>query len=167
MSADQQVPKEDLVVKRIVEAPLEEAWKAWTEPEYVMRWWGPKHFTSPACEIDLREGGRYIFCMQAPPEWGGAVHYSSGVYTRIVPMERLEFTQSLTDEEGNLIDPVSIGMPADFPQVIRTVVQFRAIGDLTEMTITEFDWDPTNQMYANSLAGLHQSIDKMAESLKD
>ena len=79
-------------------------------------------------------------------------------------MERLEFTQSLSDRDGNRIDPITIGMPTDFPREIRTVVVFKAKGSMTELTITEYDW-PVSQMYVYSLAGLHQSIDKLAESL--
>jgi uncharacterized protein YndB with AHSA1/START domain len=156
--------KEDLVVTRIIDAPIELVWKAWADPEYVMRWWGPKYWTSPTCKIDLREGGKYLFCMRASKEQGGQDSYSTGVYKKIVPMQRLEFTQSLADKDGNKIDPASVGMPPDFPKEIRTVIVFKAKGDMTELTITEYDWTP-GQMYVYALAGMHQSIDKLAESL--
>ena len=159
------VKKEDLVVTRIIDAPLEMVWKAWTDPEQVKRWWGPKNYISPTCKIDLREGGKYIFCMRAPEDQGGQDSYTSGVYKKIVPMERLEFTQSLSDQDGNRIDPAQLGMPPDFPKEIRTVIVFKAKGNMTELTITEYDW-PVSQMYVYSLAGLHQSIDKLAEILK-
>ena len=48
------LPKRDLVITRIIDAPLELVWKAWTDPQYVMRWWGPEFYTSPTCKIDLR-----------------------------------------------------------------------------------------------------------------
>ena len=159
--------KEDLVVTRIIDAPVEMVWKAWTEPEHVRKWWGPKYYTSPYCKIDLREGGRFVFCMRAPAEHGGQDTYTSGVYKKIVPIEYLEFTQGLSDKDGNPIDPQQVGMPPDFPAEIRTTVVFRAIrDDMTELTITEYDW-PVSQMYAYSLAGLHQTIDKMTASLKE
>jgi len=158
------VRKEDLVVTRILDAPLEMVWRAWTVPEHVMRWWGPKHYTSPTCKIDLREGGTYVFCMRAPQEQGGQDMYTAGVYQKIVPMERLEFTQGLSDKDGNRIDPAQVGMPPDFPAEIRTTIVFKAKGDMTELTITEHDW-PVGNMYVYSLAGMHQSIDKMAEAL--
>ena len=156
--------REDIVVTRILDAPLEMVWKAWTDPEHVKRWWGPKHYTSPTCKIDLHEGGKYVFCMRAPEDQGGQDSFTAGVYKKIVPLELLEFTQSLSDKDGNKIDPVQVGMPPDFPREIRTVVIFKAKGDMTELTITEYDW-PVSQMYVYSLAGLHQSIDKLAESL--
>jgi uncharacterized protein YndB with AHSA1/START domain len=156
--------KEDLIITRIIDSPLELVWKAWTEPEHVMRWWGPKYYTSPSCKIDLRVGGRYLFCMRAPDDQGGQDSYTAGVYKRIVPMELLEFTQSLADKDGNKIDPVRVGMPPDFPKEIRTVVVFKAKGSMTELTITEYGWT-AGQMYVYSLAGMHQSIDKLAEAL--
>jgi uncharacterized protein YndB with AHSA1/START domain len=159
--------KEDLVVARIIDAPIELVWKAWTDPEHVMKWWGPKYYTSPSCKIDLREGGRYVFCMRAPQEQGGQDSYTAGIFKKIVPMELLEFTQGMADQDGNPIDPAQAGMPPDFPKAIRTVVTFKRFrGDMTELTVTEYAW-PASQMMVYSIAGLHQSIDKLIESLKN
>ena len=158
------VQKEDLVVKRIIDAPLELVWKAWTDPEHVKRWWGPKYYTSPSAKIDLRVGGKYIFCMRAPADQGGQDMYTAGIYKEIVPLKRLEFTQGLSDKDGNPIDPAQLGMPPDFPKEIRTVIVFQAKGNMTELTITEYDWT-VSQMMVYSYAGMQQSIDKLADSL--
>jgi uncharacterized protein YndB with AHSA1/START domain len=156
--------KQDLVFNRVLDIPVELVWKGWTDPKMVMLWWGPKDFTSPTCEIDLREGGRYLFCMRAPKEYGGQDYYSAGVYTKIMPMERLEFTQILADKDGNLIDPAQVGMPPDFPKEIKMVIEFKAQGDQTELTITEYDWT-VGPMSKNSVAGMNQSLDKFAASI--
>ena len=156
--------KRDLVVTRIIDAPIELVWKAWTDPQYVMRWWGPEFYTSPTCKIDLREGGSYLFCMRAPQDQGGQDSYTTGVYKKITPMERLEFTQSLADKDGNRITPDKVGMPPDFPAEVRIEVVFTAKKGMTEIMITEYDW-PVSQMYVYALAGMHQSIDKLAASL--
>ena len=155
---------EDLVVKRILDAPLERVWQAWADPEQVMRWWGPKYYTCPSARIDLRQGGRYVFAMRAPQEQGAQVSYISGVYKVVVPMQLLEFGQSLSDEDGNLIDPAQEGMPPGFPLETRTTVAFRTIRDMTELTVTEYDW-PVSQMMIYSFAGLHQMVDKLSEAL--
>ncbi len=158
--------KVDLVVKRIIDAPVDLVWKAWTEPDQVTKWWGPEGFTSPSCKIDLREGGSYIFCMRAPADMGGFEHYSSGVYKKIIPMERLEFTQCLSDKEGSALDPAVIGMPADFPKELTVVIEFKKLKcDMTEITITEHEWIP-GQMYVYSIAGMQQTIDKLAANVK-
>jgi len=57
--------KQDLVVTRVFDAPVEDVWRAWSDGEHVMHRWGPKGFTSPACKMDFREGGKYIFHMRA------------------------------------------------------------------------------------------------------
>lgn len=160
-----QIQKTDLVVKRIIDAPIETVWKAWTDPEQVKRWWGPKDYTSPMCKIDLREGGKYLFAMRAPKEQGGQDSYTAGVYKKIVSMELLDFTQGLSDKDGDPIDPAQMGMPPDFPREIHTVATFEKLKcDMTKLTVTEYDW-PVSQMYVYSLAGLQQSIDKLDESL--
>lgn len=155
-----------LVITRILDAPIERVWQAWTDPELVRRWWGPHHFSAPEARIDLRVGGRYVFAMLAPPEMGGQVSYSAGEYLRIEPPHLLEFTQHLSDPEGNPIDPVSIGMPPDFPPEIRTTVSFRARGQVTEVVVTERSWAP-GQMAVYSELGMRQSLDKMQAALDE
>ena len=155
------VKKEDLIVTRIIDAPLDLVWKAWTEPEQVVHWWGPKYYTSPSCKIDLRVGGKYIFAMQAPVDQGEQISYTAGIYQRVVPMQILEFTQGLADKDGNRIDPQGAGMPPDFPKELHTVVTFKAIGDMTEITITQQGWTPS-QMFVYALAGTQQQTDKLA-----
>ena len=163
-SSTTHIQKEDLVIKRIIDAPIAMVWKAWTEPEHVMRWWGPKSYTSPSAKIDLRVGGKYIFCMRAPQEQGGQDSYTAGVYQRIVPLELLEFSKWLADSDGNPIDPVTAGLPPDFPREMRTVITFMPKGEMTQLTINESGWTPS-QMFVYALAGTHQSIDKLADSL--
>jgi uncharacterized protein YndB with AHSA1/START domain len=153
--------KEDLVVTRIIDAPVDAVWNAWTDPEQVRQWWGPKDYGSPSCKIDLRVGGSYVFAMQAPAGQGGQVSYTAGVYQRIVPMQLLAFTQGLSDAEGNRIDPQQAGMPPEFPKELHTTVTFRPRGDMTELTITMSGWVPS-QMFVYALAGTQQQTDKLA-----
>lgn len=158
----------DIKLTRIIDAPVAVAWKAWTEAEHVMKWWGPQDYTSPSCQIDLREGGKYVFCMRAPEYQGGQDSYTTGTYSKIVPNERLEFTQSMSDKDGNPVDPVSIGMPEDFPKVTDTIVLFKSIkdGTMTELTVIEDGQKPGSQMFLFALLGLYQTMDKLAESVK-
>ena len=157
--------KRDLVITRIFDAPVEEVWKAWTDPDYVMRWWGPTGFTSPSCKINFREGGKFVFHMRAPKEFqGGQDFYTSGVYKKIVPLKLIEFSQGLSDKDGNRVDPTSLGMPADFPKDIRSALAFKRVGQKTELTATEYGWQ-VGQMRDMSEAGLSQCLDKLAEAL--
>jgi len=157
--------KRDLVVTRVFDAPVERVWKAWTDPELVMQWWGPNGFTSPSAKIDFREGGTSLVCMRAPKKLGGQDMYSIWSYTKIVPMQSIEFIQNLADKDGNKIDPGKLGMPPDFPQNQRNLLTFKAAGaNKTEMTATQFDWTQ-GQMLNLAEAGWNQCLDKMAASL--
>jgi uncharacterized protein YndB with AHSA1/START domain len=147
-------------VTKTFNAPLEMVWKLWTDPELVKRWWGPKHFTSPVAIIDFREGGRSLVNMKAPTEMGGQEYYSIWEYVEIIPLKSIEFIQSLADKDGNKTDPVKVGMPADFPMHIKTVVTFRKVAEkITEMTVTEYANFGTISNFAQ--IGLEQSMEKM------
>ena len=157
--------KRDVVITRLFDAPIERVWKAWTDPEYVMRWWGPTGFTSPTCKIDFREGGRFVFHMRAPKDFqGGQDFYTAGVYKKIVPLKLIEFSQGLADKDGNRIEPTTVGMPAEFPKEIPSALTFKRVGDKTELTATEYGWT-AGQMRDMSEAGLNQCLDKLAEVL--
>lgn len=93
-------------VSRTFEAPLELLWKAWTEPEHFMKWYGPQGFTVPTCEIDLSVGGRHLWSMQSPD---GMQMYFTGTYKEVVPMERLVYSDSMSDAEGNVKSPDEMG----------------------------------------------------------
>jgi uncharacterized protein YndB with AHSA1/START domain len=154
----------DLIVTRVFDAPVEQVWRAWVEPEQVMRWWGPEHFTCPSAEMDFREGGTSIVCMRAPKEFGGQDFYSAWEYRKIAPMRRIEYIHNLVDNEGNRIDPTTVGMPSDFPRDVLNVITFNEIGDnRTEMTVTEYKYT-SDQMFDLSKLGLEQCLDKMAAS---
>lgn len=159
------VEKRDVVITRVFDAPIEQVWRAWTDPEYVMRWWGPTGFTSPSCKIDFREGGKFVFHMRAPKDFqGGQDFYTAGVYKKIVPLKLIEFSQGLADKDGNRIDPATMGMPADFPKEIPSALAFKRVGDKTELTATEYGWT-LGQMRDMSEAGLNQCLDKLSEVL--
>ncbi|TMB85902.1 MAG: hypothetical protein E6J37_14020 [Chloroflexi bacterium] len=55
-----------MILTRVFDAPRELMWKLWTEPEHIRKWWGPKGFTLPGCEMDFRPGGTYRFVMRGP-----------------------------------------------------------------------------------------------------
>ena len=148
-------------VTRIFNAPVELVWNVWVDPELIKRWWGPKHFKSPVAEIDFRAGGKSLVSMKAPKEMGGQEFYSIWEYVKIIPLKRIEFIQNLADKDGNKAEPVKVGMPADFPMDIRTVVTFRELAaNKTEMTVTEHADMGITTNFAQ--IGLEQSLEKMA-----
>jgi uncharacterized protein YndB with AHSA1/START domain len=150
-------------VTRIFDASVSAVWALWTEPELIKGWWGPDQFTCPLAILDLREGGTALVCMKASanvPGMAGQEFFTRWNYHRIVPFEHIEFIQNMVDAAGDPIDPVSVGMPADFPSDIRTVVHFKDLGEgRTEMTVTEYAEFGSISVFAQM--GLEQSVGKM------
>ena len=120
-----------LIFERLIKAPREKVWQAWTEPEHVKKWWGPEGFTTPVAEIDLREGGTYLFCMRGKPAPDAEVgdFWSAGQYTQIVPGEKIVATDHFSDENGNKVSPESMGMPEGFPDEMEVVATFQDEGE--------------------------------------
>lgn len=153
--------KKEIVYTRVFNTPVELVWKAFTDPELVMRWWGPDKFTSPSAKIDFHEGRTSIVCMRAPKEFGGQDMFNIWTYQKIVPMERIEYIQNLSDEFGNITDPVKLNMPPDFPKDTHTIVTFKKLEEnKTEMTFLEYA--DFGQMAEFAKIGLEQCLDKMA-----
>jgi uncharacterized protein YndB with AHSA1/START domain len=153
-----------LVVTRVMNVPVAIAWQAWSDPELLMRWWGPDYFTSPMCKMDFREGGSTHVAMRAPAEMGNVDYYNIWTYTKIVPLQHIEYIQNPADAEGNVADPVAVGMPPDMPVNVRTVVTFRDLGEKTEVTITEYDMPSADtQMGQFAELGLQQTMDKQVK----
>ena len=128
----------EVVITRIIDAPVEEVWKAWSEPAYVIRWWGPTGFTSPRAEMDFRVGGASLVSMRAPAEYGGQDMYNTWTYTRIDPHERIEFVSNFADKEGRHLDGGAMDMPPGVPHDVPHKIVFSAAGEgRTELTVTE------------------------------
>ena len=161
-SATQPTSTLDVVVTRVFDAPVEEVWKAWTDSEKVMRWWGPTGFTAPVARIDFRVGGKSLVCMRAPKDFGGQDFYNTWTYQKIKPYESIEMIFTFSDKDGNRIDPSSMGIPPGVPTDVLHVITFKRIGDRrTEMTVKESGYT-NEQAVALSTAGLEQCLDKMA-----
>jgi len=160
-------PKQrDLVVTRLFDVPVEQVWKAWSEPEHVKRWWGPTGFTCPLAAMDFREGGTSLVCMRAPQEYGGQDMYNSWTYRKIEPNKLIEFIQHFTDKDGTKLDPTQMGIPPGVPHEVRHVITFKALdGNQTEMTVTEYGYT-SDQARDLSKVGMEQCLDKMVASLK-
>jgi uncharacterized protein YndB with AHSA1/START domain len=90
------VPKE-LTLRRLIRAPRERVFRAWSTPEALTAWWGPDGFTAPRCEIDFRAGGALRIDM-ADPE--GTLYPMRGEFREVVPPERIVFAARPIDRHG-------------------------------------------------------------------
>ena len=155
----------DLVIERIFDAPVEKVWEAWTNPEMVKKWWGPKDFTCPVAEIDLKVGGKYLLAMRGPAgsEFDKNL-YSTGTYKEIVPNKKLVITDSFSDSEGNPVSPTEYGMPESFPDELEITIEFEEMDGKTKMKLTHAGM-PQGEVAEQTQAGWNESLDKLASSL--
>lgn len=106
----------ELIVTRVFNAPRERVWKAWTEPERLAQWWGPKGFTMLTHQIDLRPGGVYHYCMRSP---AGQEMWGKFVYREVAAPERLVFVNSFSDKDGHTLrHPMSATWPLEILNIL-------------------------------------------------
>ena len=156
----------EIVITRIFDAPREKVWKAWTDPEEVKKWWGPKDYTAPHISIDFRVGGKYAYCMRgAGPDGVVRDFWSAGEHLEIVPMEKIVTTMSFADEHDNPVPASHYGIPGKWPaQIMATVIFEDVAGRKTKVTVREVGIPGVIAEFAH--LGWEQSFDKVAASLK-
>jgi uncharacterized protein YndB with AHSA1/START domain len=82
----------DLVLERFIDLPPERIWAAWTQTEYLQKWFAPAPWTTVRCETELRPGGIFSLEMRSPDGKGFPV---TGCFLEIVPYEKLVWTDAL------------------------------------------------------------------------
>jgi uncharacterized protein YndB with AHSA1/START domain len=144
--------KREVVLTRIVAAPRELVFDAWTDPNQVAKWWGPRYFTNPVCELDARPGGAILIHMQGPD---GVVYPMKGAFREVVRPERLVFTDSaFHDQDGH---PQLEGI---------TTVTFEEYEGKTRLTVHAMitKAEPgTEGALAGMEEGWSQSLDKLVD----
>jgi uncharacterized protein YndB with AHSA1/START domain len=147
--------RRELTIKRTFAAPRALVFKAWTDPKRLAVWWGPRGFTNPVCEIDLRIGGAIYIVMRAPD---GTDYPMRGVFREVVEPERLVFTNFPVDAHDQ---PLIDGL---------TTVTFVERNGKTEMTLhtRAIGLVPgAGYMITGMGEGWSQSIDRLADLLAE
>jgi uncharacterized protein YndB with AHSA1/START domain len=119
----------DFVISRVFDAPRERVWKAWTDPQALAQWWGPKGSQIRVIKLDVRPGGIFHYAMAFQP---GRDMFGRFIYREIAPPERLVFVNSFSDAEGGITR-------APFPQLGNTW----PLEVLNNLTFTEQDGKTT------------------------
>ena len=150
---------ERMVVTRVFDAPRELVWKAWTDPKYVMQWWGPKGFTAPFCKMDFRVGGKFLCCMRTPD---GQEFWNAGEYREIVPQEKIVSSMYFADSEGKKVEAAHYGIEHEAIEDAYDVITFEDLGNgRTKLT---FIGNETMESATQSgqVEGWYQILDKFA-----
>lgn len=135
-----------LRLRRTFAAPREAVYRAWTERDQMVKWWGPAGFTVPLCELDVRPGGTLRTTMRAPD---GSEYNLTGTYREVSPPERLVFTWAWL--EGEVAGPETL-----------VTVEFHERDGETELVLTHEGFpdaaarDAHNEGWSSSLDCLEQ-----------
>jgi len=155
------IAQRELAITRILDAPRDRVFRAWTDPEQVKCWFGPKGFTIPFAEIDLRVGGKYRNVMRSPD---GKDYWSAGTYREIVEPERIVITDSFSDAEGNVVPASYYGMSGDWPLELLVTITFEEYDGKTKLTLRH-EGMPEGENADGAEQGWNESFDKLAEYL--
>lgn len=146
----------EIRVTRAFAAPRTLVWQMWTQAEHLVKWWGPKGWTLPVCDVDLREGGSWLYCMKGPD---GMESWGKAVYREIVEPERLMYTDYFVDANG---EPLP-----DMPEATSTYVFSEQNGITTVVNTTRYATkelrDTVIEMGVEE--GIKQTLDRLADAL--
>lgn len=131
MAADKFNPELDLLLESTFDAPPEVVWRAWTQPQHLKKWFVPKPWHIPECEIDVRPGGKLHVKMRSPDGEGSDIN---GCYLEVIENKKLVWT-----------DALQAGFrPAKTP-FITAVITFQADGTGTKQTSYVMHKDPATR----------------------
>jgi uncharacterized protein YndB with AHSA1/START domain len=140
----------ELVLTRVIDAPRNLVFQAWTDAEHLKRWQGaPRGFTVTVEEMDIRTGGQFRICMHSP-ESGD--HRIVGTYREVTPPERLIFTHRWLDAAGKAL-----------PETLVTI-NFKDCGGKTELTLRQTGFVSVESRDGHAL-GWNSQLDQFTEYL--
>jgi len=142
----------ELVLTRLIDAPRDKLFRAWTEPELMKQWFTPRPWTTPVIEVDLRPGGSNLIVMRGPD---GTEFPNRGVYLEIVKNERLVFTDAYTKAWEPSEKPFFTG-----------VITFEDEGGKTRYTARALHWTVADRE-AHEKMGFHEGWGLCADQLAE
>ncbi len=142
----------EFVITREFDAPRDLVWKAWTERDRLMQWFGPKGFTMTQAKLDLRPGGIFHYCLRGPD---GKDMWGKFVYREVEPPQRIVLVNSFSDEKGNL---TRHPMSPTWPREMLSTTTFVERNGKTTITIR---WSPLNPTDAE-----RKTFDESHEGMK-
>jgi uncharacterized protein YndB with AHSA1/START domain len=134
--ANESASPDAVVLERSFDAPVELIWQMWTDPDNFKAWYGPEGAAIPVAKMDVRVGGARLVCMEMQSPNGPMQMWFTGEFRQVVENERLVYTESIADENGNVLAPSAIGMPEGHPTTTEITVELQAVDGGTKMVMT-------------------------------
>jgi len=128
--------RDAVVIERSFDAPVDLIWQMWTDPEHLAAWYGPDGATIPVAKMDVRVGGTRLVSMEMHTPEGPMRMWFTGEFREVVENERLVYTESMSDENGTVLSPSDMGMPAGHPTTTEVRVELEHVAGRTKMVMT-------------------------------
>src|SRR5882757_3750055 len=154
--------RDAVVIERSFDAPVGLIWQMWTDPHHFKAWYGPNGATVPVARMDVRVGGTRLVCMEVQTPNGPMQMWFTGEYREVVENERLVYTESMSDENGNVMTASDMNMPEDHPTTTEVRVDLEDVGGRTKMVMTHAGI-PSDSPGA---AGWTMALDKLAAHVR-
>ncbi|MCK0096481.1 SRPBCC domain-containing protein [Yoonia sp. F2084L] len=148
-------------IERSFDASIQTVWDMWADPAQFQKWYGPMGFSVPVAEMDVQVGGTRKICMEMKRPERVMTMWFTGVYKEVSAPNRLVYTESMCDADGNVISPQVMGMPEGTPDTTEVTVELSEAGGKTVMTITHAGVPAGSQ----GEGGWMQAFDKLGEVL--
>jgi len=142
----------DLILTRMIDAPPEKVFKAWTDPALLKQWFAPLPWTIATVETDVRPGGSSLIVMRSPE---GAEFPNRGVYLEVVKNQRIVFTDAYT----------AAWEPSEKP-FMTAIMTFEEAGGKTKYTARARHWTEADRE-AHEKMGFHVGWAICAEQLAE
>ena len=133
---DDDASRDAVVIERTIDAPADLIWQMWTEPEHFKAWYGPDGANIVVALMDVRVGGLRRVGMEMQTPNGIMRMWFTGEYREVIENKRLVYTESMSDEHGNVLSPSDMGMPAGHPTTTEVIVELENIDGRTKMRMT-------------------------------
>ena len=87
-SAKTNTADRELVINRLLQAPIELVWKVWTDPAHIKNWWGPNGFTNTISKMDLKPGGEWDLVMHGPD---GTDYKNKSIFKEVIEHKKIVY----------------------------------------------------------------------------
>ena len=151
-TVEESVESRELVLVRLIDAPQEKVFRAWTEPTLLKKWFCPKPWTVASAKLDVRPGGVSDIVMRSPE---GQDFPSRGVYLDVVKNERLVFTDAYTQAWE----------PSEKP-FMTAIITFENEGGKTKYTARVLHWTVADRKTHEEM-GFHDGWEKATDQLTE
>jgi uncharacterized protein YndB with AHSA1/START domain len=146
----------EFIVERDFDAPIELVFKAWTESDRLVQWWGPRGWTTTNYKMEVKPGGVWHYCMRGP---AGEESWGKAVYQEVVEPTRLVYTDAFSDAEGNIVE----GMPVF--TITMTFSEQAGKTKLASYSVLASEEDLQNLLAMGMVEGLTETWDRLEEYL--